>query len=165
MARALLFQAPQEPIADPNTGMISRTWYLWFMQLIQEFTTAGDVFGPSSALDDQIVLFSGTTGKLIKGATGTGFVFATNGIYSVTSATTAMSGGEQLHGLQRVLGDGATTAFDLLDIAEYLEHVGVGGSFRDPATFALSADRSQIVFAAAPTAGDVIAIEYVTATI
>ena len=84
MARALLFQAPQEPIADPKTGMISRTWYLWFMQLIQEFTTAGDVFGPSSSLNDQIVLFSGTSGKVIKGATGTGFVFATNGVYSVT---------------------------------------------------------------------------------
>lgn len=83
MARPLLFQAPHEPIANPHTGIISNAWYMWFLQLITEFTTAGDVFGPSSSLDNQIVLFDGTSGKLIKGATGTGFVFATNGVYSV----------------------------------------------------------------------------------
>ena len=75
------------------------------------------------------------------------------------------SGGVQLHGLMRLLGDGATTTFNLSDLAEYLEHVGVGGSFQDPATFSLSADQSQIVFASAPADDAVIAIEYVTATL
>jgi hypothetical protein len=68
-----------------------------------------------------------------------------------------------LHGMQRVLGDGATTTFELLDIAEYVEHVGVNGSFVDPATFTLSADRTQIVFDVAPADGVVVTIEYVIA--
>lgn len=81
------------------------------------------------------------------------------------SGSSSPSGGAQLHGLQRLLGDGATTTFNLLDFAEYLEHVGVNGSFADPATFSLSTNRNQIIFAAAPGAGEVITIEYVTATL
>jgi hypothetical protein len=68
-----------------------------------------------------------------------------------------------LHGLMRLLGDGATTIFNLLDLAEYLEHVGVDGAFVDPYTFALSSDRSQIVFDSAPAASKVITLEYVIA--
>jgi len=191
---------PQEPITTEGQH-IERTWYMALIQLISNVSNA--VIGPASATDGQIALFSGPTGKILKAATGTGYVRTDAGVYSTpTHAATSVlgrasgtsgdmaditatvdntvlarqggalvwanaasvGGGAQLHGLQRVLGDGATTTFDLLDIAEYLEHVGVGGSFRDPATFSLSAERTQIVFAAAPTAGDVIAIEYVTAT-
>lgn len=84
---------------------------------------------------------------------------------NVASSGGGGDSGGHIHGMQRVLGDGSTTAFDLLDLAEYLEHVGVGGSFADPATFSLSSDRSQIVFASAPSMGDVIALEYVVATV
>jgi len=73
--------------------------------------------------------------------------------------------GSHIHGLMRVLGDGATTTFDLLDIAEYLLLVAIDGLIADPATHALSADRSQIVFAVAPTAGQVIVITYVIASV
>lgn len=73
--------------------------------------------------------------------------------------------GGHLHGMQRFLGDGATDTFNLLDLAEYLEHVGVDGAFEDPATFSLSADRSQIVFDTPPGAGVVVTIEYVMATL
>lgn len=72
-------------------------------------------------------------------------------------------GGGHVHGLMRILGDGATTTFNLLDLAEYLEHVGVNGAFVDPATFTLSADRSQITFDAAPGDGQVVTMEYVIA--
>jgi hypothetical protein len=75
----------------------------------------------------------------------------------------ASGGGGHLHGLMRILGDGATTTFNLLDIAEYLEHVGVGGSFLDPTTFTLSSDGSQITFDAAPADDAVITMEYVIA--
>lgn len=44
--------------------------------------TAGDVVGPSSAVASEIALFDGTTGKLIKRATGSGFVHAASGVYS-----------------------------------------------------------------------------------
>lgn len=43
----------------------------------------GAVFGPDPAVDGAIVLFDGTTGTLIKSATGTGVVHATGGVYSV----------------------------------------------------------------------------------
>lgn len=41
------------------------------------------VVGPASVVDGTIVLFDGTTGKLVKQATGTGPVKATAGVYSV----------------------------------------------------------------------------------
>lgn len=41
----------------------------------------GDVVGPASSVASEIVLFDGTTGKLIKAATGTGPVKATSGVY------------------------------------------------------------------------------------
>ena len=46
---------------------------------------SGAVVGPGSSLDNQIVLFDGLTGSVIKGATGTGFVYATDGVYSIAA--------------------------------------------------------------------------------
>lgn len=66
MPRPLLFQAPREPIANPKTGIVSNVWYMWFMQLLQDFTTAGDVFGPGACTDNAIVRWDGTNGLLIQ---------------------------------------------------------------------------------------------------
>lgn len=41
-----------------------------------------DVSGPASAVDSQIALFNGTSGKLIKAATGTGYVKGSSGVAS-----------------------------------------------------------------------------------
>lgn len=43
--------------------------------------TGGDVFGPASSVASEIALYDGTTGKLIKRATGTGILRATSGVY------------------------------------------------------------------------------------
>lgn len=53
--------------------------------------TAGTdvVAGPSSSVDGEIALFSGTTGKTIKRATGSGLVRATAGVYSTDVAANA----------------------------------------------------------------------------
>lgn len=51
-------------------------------------TGVGDVVGPSSSVDSEIVLFDSTTGKLIKSATGSGIVKATSGVYSTVTAPT-----------------------------------------------------------------------------
>ena len=48
----------------------------------------GDVTGPSSSIDDEISLFSGTTGKVIKRATTSGIVKATSGVISAAEAGT-----------------------------------------------------------------------------
>ncbi len=55
---------------------------------------AGDVTGPASAVDSEIVLFSGVTGKIIKRATGTGVVKSTSGVFGVgaVSLTAEVSG-------------------------------------------------------------------------
>lgn len=56
----------------------------------------GDVSGPSSSVDSEIALFSSTTGKVIKRATGTGFVKVSSGVMqtpaSTVSLTTEVSG-------------------------------------------------------------------------
>lgn len=49
----------------------------------------GDVVGPSSSVASEIALFDGTTGKLIKRATGSGFVKATSGVYSTEANPTS----------------------------------------------------------------------------
>jgi hypothetical protein len=47
----------------------------------------GDVLGPSSSVDNEIALYSLTTGKVIKRSTGTGYVKVTSGVYQTPSAT------------------------------------------------------------------------------
>ena len=48
--------------------------------------TVGDVAGPTSSVDNEIVLFSGTGGKTIKRATGSGLAKLTGGVLSTASA-------------------------------------------------------------------------------
>jgi hypothetical protein len=49
---------------------------------------AGDVDGPSSSVASEFALFDGTTGKLLKRATGSGFVKSTSGVYSTEANPT-----------------------------------------------------------------------------
>lgn len=49
---------------------------------------AGDVVGPASSVDGEIVLFDSTTGKLIKRATTTGLLKAASGVVSAATAGT-----------------------------------------------------------------------------
>lgn len=56
-----------------------------------EFATVagtGDVVGPASSVAGEIVLFDGTTGKLIKSATTTGLLKATSGVLTAAIANT-----------------------------------------------------------------------------
>ena len=49
---------------------------------------SGDVVGPSSSIDGEFALFSSTTGKLIRRATGTGLVSIVGGVQQLASAST-----------------------------------------------------------------------------
>ena len=49
---------------------------------------SGDVTGPASSVDNEVVLFSGTTGKAIKSATTTGIPKLTSGVISAATAGT-----------------------------------------------------------------------------
>jgi hypothetical protein len=46
----------------------------------------GDVDGPASSVASEVVLFDGTTGKILKSATGTGIVRVTSGVYGTPGA-------------------------------------------------------------------------------
>jgi hypothetical protein len=48
----------------------------------------GNVVGPASSVDSEFALFDSTTGKLLKRATGSGFVKATSGVYSTEANPT-----------------------------------------------------------------------------
>lgn len=61
-----------------NTELGSSTW--------QAGAGAGDVVGPASSVDSQLVLFNSTTGKLLKAASATGIAKITSGVLSVVSA-------------------------------------------------------------------------------
>jgi hypothetical protein len=50
---------------------------------------SGDVVGPASSVASEIVLFDGTTGKLVKRATGSGGVEVASGVYSTYTLSAA----------------------------------------------------------------------------
>lgn len=49
----------------------------------------GDVFGPAASVDSEIAIFSGTSGKTLKRATGTGIATVTAGVLSVAATVTS----------------------------------------------------------------------------
>lgn len=54
----------------------------------------GDVVGPAASVNNEIALLSGTTGKVLKRASGTGYVKATSGVvsYATTIPTSDLTG-------------------------------------------------------------------------
>jgi hypothetical protein len=54
-------------------------------------TSIGDVVGPASSVDNELVLFNSTTGKLIKRASGNGAVSVSSGV--VTQGTLSLANG------------------------------------------------------------------------
>ena len=52
---------------------------------------SGDVAGPASSVDDEVALFSGTSGKVIKRATGSGIATLVSGVLSVLARLAALS--------------------------------------------------------------------------
>lgn len=88
------FNFPLASGAGVTSGTISKTEYDTF---------SGKVGGPASSADGEIALFDLTTGKLIKRATGTGFVKATAGVYSASASVNA---GTELTGITPVANGG-----------------------------------------------------------
>lgn len=81
--------------------------------------SAGDVVGPASSVNSEIALFSGTTGKLLKSATGTGIVTATSGVYGTVALGAA----------NRVLGvNSAGTANEYKDVTGTANQITINHS-------------------------------------
>ena len=53
---------------------------------------SGDVVGPASSVDSEIALFSSTTGKLLKRATGTGIASLTSGVLGAVTTSAGIAG-------------------------------------------------------------------------
>lgn len=77
---------PQTPTATfgDNDGTIASTGFV--QAAISALPTGGDVSGPASSVDSQIALFDGTTGKVIKVATGSGWIKTTSGVPSFNAS-------------------------------------------------------------------------------
>lgn len=74
----------------------------------------GDAVGPASSVNNQIALFSGTTGKVIKAAIGSGFVKATLGVISYVTGIDLSTDTTGTLPTNRG-GTGATSASDALN--------------------------------------------------
>lgn len=52
---------------------------------------SGDVVGPASSVDSELALYSSTTGKVVKRASGTGYVKVTSGVMGTPAATVPLT--------------------------------------------------------------------------
>lgn len=73
--------------ASTNQQPDTQTAY-WQILAERGATGSGDLTGPASSVDNELVLFSGTTGKIVKSATTTGIVKATSGVIGAATAGT-----------------------------------------------------------------------------
>ena len=80
------------PVSRLNGGTGAGAATAWFGDGTWKTPTGtGDVAGPAASVTDEIVLYSGTTGKVIKRATGTGIVNVTNGVYQTPISAQGLS--------------------------------------------------------------------------
>jgi hypothetical protein len=76
------------------------------------------------------------------------------------SNVSSVAASGHLHGLTRLVADGSSTTFNLLDIAEYLDGATDDGIRTDALDYTLSADGSQVTFSYTPVSGNVLEINY-----
>lgn len=69
---------------------------------------SGDVVGPSASIANEVALFDGTTGKLIKRATSTGTPYLTSGVLSINKVTLT----QPATGSTLTILDGKTATFN-----------------------------------------------------
>jgi hypothetical protein len=100
--------------------------------------STGDVVGPSSAVANEIVLFDGTTGKLVKSATTSGVLKATSGVIGAAVAATdfVAPGAVTTSGLTQATAKllGRTTAS-----TGAIEEIGVSGATLSGGTLTITA--------------------------
>ena len=148
------------PAAGDATGQVvavidTVSLYMWdgaAWQLIVDGTA--DVHGPASSVDNEIALFNGITGKVIKAATGTGYVKATSGVASFQAVPIPVADG----------GTNSTTALSNNRVIQ-----SSGGAIVEAAAItasrALASDANGIPVASATTATELGYVSGVTSAI
>ena len=87
---------PECTITD-NNGYMDFTWQMYFRG--EQSTLAGAVIGPSSAVNGNVALFNGTTGKIISdGGTLGSAAFTDSTAYDVAGAATGAVIAHVAHG-------------------------------------------------------------------
>jgi len=86
---------------------------------------SGDVVGPSSSVDNEVVLFNGTTGKLIKSASITGIAKLTAGVLSAAVAGTDYVTGSSTNTLtnKTIDANGTGNSIINLEVADFATNV------------------------------------------
>jgi hypothetical protein len=138
----------QAPITLTTTGTSGAATFTAGTLNIPSYTAggggSGDVAGPSSSVDSEVVLFSSTTGKLLKRATGTGIPKLTSGVQSIAAAGTdyyapggtdvaIADGGTGLSTLPAGLLKGAGTS-PITAAAAGTDYLAPGGALGTPAS-------------------------------
>jgi hypothetical protein len=106
--------------ASTNQSPATQTAY-WLVLAAKGDTGTGDVSGPASSVDSEIVLFDSTTGKLLKRASTTGILKGTSGVLSAATAGTdyvAPGTATTFTATQTFSGTSSALALALTDAAE-----------------------------------------------
>lgn len=122
----------------------------------------GDVAGPASSVNSEIMLFNGITGKIAKSATGTGYVAVSSGVYQTPSATIPVSAisGFVNNSMPTGVVDGANAAFVLANTPiAGAEQIFRNGILQTPTTDYTIAGAT-VTFGVAPLVGSVIRASY-----
>jgi hypothetical protein len=119
-----------------GSGTANGSSYLRGDQTWATIAGGGDVTGPASSVDNEIALFSSTTGKVIKRATESGILKATSGVLSAITETVT---GDVLRGdgtfgavITQALANNAVTNAKLADMAEATIKGRVAAGTGDP---------------------------------
>ncbi len=149
-----IFQIAGSPVAPTATelGYVSGVKSS-IQKQIDALVADGFIVGPGSAVDGQIALFSGTTGKIEKVATGTGWVTVLSGVYTVVGAPVT-SVGLSLPNIFNVSGSPVTTTGTL---SATLATQSANAVFAGPTTGSAAAPTFRALVPA-----DIPALSYVT---
>lgn len=126
-----------------------------------------NVMGYGSGVTSSVTSLAKSGDTALTGAvtlTGTGGIVLTEAGQNIAidgSGITGGGGADHLHGLARWAADGSASAYELPDLAEYLEWASDNGVLQDQLTVSLDATRTQLVFASAPTVAHILQAEYV----
>jgi hypothetical protein len=136
-----------------GSGTANDTTFLRGDQTWATIAGGGDVTGPASSVDNELALFSSTTGKVIKRATQTGILKATSGVLSAIAETIT---GNVLRGdgtfgavITQALANNAATNTKIADMAEATIKGRVSAGTGDPQDLTVAQVKTMLAYTAA----------------